>query len=235
MTTVDVWLIDTDTWDRGSAWHRLDADERHRAQRFLRPVDRSRFVVAHAALREVLGQHVGVPAHALRLTRRPCPSCGEPHGKPALDLPLAPEFNLSHSGRLVTVAIGGDRQVGVDVQEVTSVDHDTLARRFFSRGERHDVTSLPQSRAAERFHQLWARKEAVLKATGEGITADLAAVDTREGNDGRVIVTRPPHHSIVVRDLDVPNGYHAAVAAPADDWSLQSRWSGAGKVRGIEA
>lgn len=245
MTRIDVWVARFDEGPDGGAAGTaeaagvaeaeraglalLDTHERARAARFVRPVDRRRFVAAHALLRRTLADHTGVAPADLVIEGRPCVRCGEPHGKPGL-VGRGPEFNLTHSAGVVAVAVSSDRAVGLDVQESRNIDHRGLARRFFSPAERADIEARDDAAGLLRFHQLWARKEAVLKATGEGITAGLAEVDAREPAAGHVVVpARNELGPVMVVDVALPAAlalppagpaYAMAVAAPGTDWTV---------------
>lgn len=246
MTRIDVWVARFDEAPDGGAAGPdggaaeaaeragivlLDADELARAARFVRPVDRRRFVAAHALLRRTLAHHTGVAPANLVIEARPCVRCGEAHGKPGL-VGRGPEFNLTHSAGVVAVAVSSDRAVGLDVQEARDIDHRGLARRFFSPAERADIEARDDAAGQRRFHQLWARKEAVLKATGEGITAGLAEVDTREPAAGPLVVpARNELGPVMVVDVPLPASlalppagpaYAMAVAAPGTDWTVHA-------------
>src|SRR5439155_18901930 len=109
----------------------LDDEERHRSQRFVRPTDCSRFVLAHAALRLFLARCLGVePATVLYENGT--------HGKPRLVPGLGPlEFNLSHSEGLGLLAVARDRSVGVDVEHVRELpDALDVADTHFSVADR---------------------------------------------------------------------------------------------------
>jgi 4'-phosphopantetheinyl transferase len=235
---VDLWLTDVASWSEAAARSVLDTGELERADRFVRESDRCRFVVAHAALRHVLASEVGTDPAALTFTPRACRGCGGPHGKPAVfgaGGRTGPEFNLSHSGDVVAIAVSvgpadggsGGPGVGVDVQESGPLDHEALARRFYTSAERADVLARPAAASLDRFHQLWARKEAVLKATGEGIAGldgvevidpPTAMTAARPGWGPAVpgvvelVVVLPDDGPVAVADVAAPPGYRAAVA-----------------------
>lgn len=149
--------------------------DRARRSRLSRPADRRRLTAAWAVARVVLGAATGVHPDRL-LVDRGCPRCGGQHGKPWL--PARPDlhFSLAHSGSCVVVAAAFDTPVGVDVEEVAGLgpaDVDDLAGATLAGEERAALAGLP---AADRTHCLttcWTRKEAVLKATGDGLAAPV--------------------------------------------------------------
>ncbi|GAA2601700.1 4'-phosphopantetheinyl transferase superfamily protein [Dactylosporangium fulvum] len=195
MTVVDVWLVDAAVTAAEPAL--LDAAERARHAALGHSVDRHRFVVAHAAVRRVVAARLGVPPAEVCWTRGP-------NGKPLL-VGGALEVNLSHSGDLVLIAVAGDRPVGVDVQQVLpGLDVVAMAERFYPPAE----AALVASGGPGRFAELWARKEAVVKAAGDRLTRGLS-----------LPVAGPSPWSVahddgayVVADLDAPDGFRAAVA-----------------------
>jgi len=152
----------------------LSADELRRAGRFHHEHDRRRWVVARGTLRIILGHHLGARPEALAF------SAG-PHGKPGLagdHSHSGLEFNLSHSDDLALVALSNRSPVGIDVEKVRSLDDfDDLVSRFFSRRETALFLALPDLEKPAAFFNLWTRKEAWLKATGEGIGRFLHLVE----------------------------------------------------------
>ncbi|HEX5611275.1 MAG TPA: 4'-phosphopantetheinyl transferase superfamily protein [Burkholderiales bacterium] len=149
-------------------------DEVERANRFLVEKERNRFIVARATLRRLLAERLGVSPRAVRLARGT-------HGKPALAWPLSESglhFNVSHSQNLAAYAFSHGREIGIDVEAVRPMpDAEDVARRFFSRNERTAFFSLdPVDRCLAFFH-CWTRKEAFIKAIGDGLSHPLSAFD----------------------------------------------------------
>jgi 4'-phosphopantetheinyl transferase len=156
-------------------------------------------------LREVLSAcGAGDPAE-LRIARAP-------NGKPRLEQPGGDSlrFSLSHSGGLVAVAVARGREVGVDIQETRPVRGlQAIADRRFTTAEATELRRLDGDEQLALFHRLWVRKEAYLKATGEGLGGSLASFDA-------LAPDLPGGWELT--DLDVPDGYAGAVAlAPGPD------------------
>ncbi|MFJ9178098.1 4'-phosphopantetheinyl transferase family protein [Streptomyces sp. NPDC102360] len=151
----------------------------------------TRYAGAHAALRRVLARYLGTPPELIRFGRRPCPRCDHPeHGRPCVTDPATGlEFNLSRSGPYWILAVVADRQVGVDLEDARTLDFRGSAEHVMSdaelaylRGRRTE----PDQMAA--FFRCWTRKEAVVKASGVGIVADLRTVDVRPDRADLVLV-----------------------------------------------
>ena len=153
----------------------LTADETARADRFHFDHHRRRFTVGRGALRELLAAYLDAAPDDLHFVY------GE-KGKPFLDGPAAAgddlRFNLSNSHELALVAVGVGRELGVDVEHLRPMpDGEQIAERFFSRTERLELAGLPASRRDEGFFNCWTRKEAYLKAMGDGLTVALDRFD----------------------------------------------------------
>jgi 4'-phosphopantetheinyl transferase len=149
-------------------------DERERAERFLVERERQRFIAGRATLRRLLGERLGVSPRSVRLA-------AGAHGKPTLARPFSASglrFNVSHSEDLAAYAFADRREVGIDIEAVRPVeDAERIVRRFFSRSERNDFLSLPAVERCFAFFRCWTRKEAFIKAIGEGLSYPLAAFD----------------------------------------------------------
>lgn len=125
------------------------------------------------------------------------------------------DFNLSHSGDRVVVAITAGDRVGVDVEQIKhSRDWLALAERFFSRQEAAHLAACGESTdlLASKFHILWTAKEAALKARGCGISAGLAQTSICRAPDGRLQVLTPGTAALRLFVFWVAAGYPAAVA-----------------------
>jgi 4'-phosphopantetheinyl transferase len=183
----------------------LDAEESARAERFGRAEDRARFIVGRALLRLRLAAAAGVAPAAVRFAVGP-------HGKLAAD--VGPHFNLSHSGEYVAAALAEDA-IGVDVQEHRATsDRARLAAEVFSEPEA--VRAANAGFVDEVFFEIWAAKEAVVKADGRGIVAGLRTFATPPLSLAPRRITdlgaEPPHAPWSVARIEVAPGYSAATA-----------------------
>jgi 4'-phosphopantetheinyl transferase len=152
----------------------LSSDERERARRFRFERDRCRFIVGRARLRQMLAVRLGVAPAAIEI-------CYGARGKPALAPGFAESglrFNVSHCGGLAVYAFAQDRELGVDVEEVRPLpDADDVAARFFSARENQAYLALERAERALGFFNCWTRKEALIKALGDGLYHPLDAFD----------------------------------------------------------
>lgn len=149
-------------------WRILSAEERARADRLRYDRGPERFIAGRGALRILLGNALGIAPEAVRLRARPN---GKPELEGASDSDL--RFNLSHSGDLAAIAVAFGREVGIDLERLRPLDYDGLAERFFAERERSELKRLPADRRMLGFFNCWTRKEAYLKATGEGLSFPL--------------------------------------------------------------
>ena len=162
---------------RVAAWRAaLPAEEQARAARFRQPDDAARVVLGRTALRRVLGVRLGCSPAAVSLVPGP-------NGKPVLPPESPPwEFNLSHSGDWLLLALAWRRRVGIDVEAWRDLEYATLAELAFAPEERAALAAAPAAERAATFFAVWTRKEALLKARGLGLGAfplDEFAVEPR--------------------------------------------------------
>ena len=174
ITEVRVWSANLSSFQArvGEFFATLSDDERRRAERFHFRVDHDRFVISRALLRKLLGGYLGCKGHSLLF------SYGR-FGKPAL-MPNHPaiHFNVAHAKGWAAFAFCRAAQVGVDVEDVNRVvDWDGIASRFFAQEEVAWIRAAGKGRELAAFFRCWTRKEAVLKALGEGLNFPLTGVD----------------------------------------------------------
>lgn len=152
------------------SWRRfermLSAEEQARAARFRFAVDRSEYVAAHVLLRHMLAPMRSCSPAAIAFARTAS-------GKPFVADGRGPHFSLSHSRGLVACAACGENAIGVDVEPLDARSPVDLAGPCFTEAERRAFLALPEARRPRRFLDLWTLKEAVVKATGEGLSRDL--------------------------------------------------------------
>ena len=149
--------------------HRLEEvlsdDELERAARFRMEKHRRRFVVARAVLRMLLAAYTTTPAQAIRFRYGSA-------GKPSIDHSI--RFNMSDSDDCAIYAVTENREIGVDLELLRAMPHALqLAERFFSSPEVASLRSVNPARIDEAFFTCWTRKEAYVKARGEGLTVPL--------------------------------------------------------------
>ncbi len=176
----------------------LDRHEQERLARLRRPADAARYLAAHALTRIVLGSWLERPASALVIDRT-C-RCGQQHGKPAL-AGDGPAFSLSHAGDVVGVAVLDEGPVGLDVEVIRPMsDLAAMARHVGAPAE-------PSA-----FFRAWTRKEALLKATGDGLASPMAAIVLDADGVASWTGDGAPDGPVWLRDLSAPDGSPAAVA-----------------------
>lgn len=149
----------------------LSDEERARRDDFHRPQDARRFAAARLALRVVLGARTDLPPADIEIARAP-------GGKPRLARREAPRFNVSHSGPALLVALHARHAVGVDVERAEPpVDVGPLIPLVLTDREAAALPAGPPEARSWAFMRYWTIKEAVLKASGEGLARSLLAVE----------------------------------------------------------
>ena len=200
----------------------LSADERDRMERFRLEKDRRRYLIGRGLLRSLLGRYLDVVPQDLRFETT---AAGKPHlavGERQL------QFNLAHSGEYVLIAIANGRAVGIDVEEIRNdFEAEEIAARFFSPSEQRDLGTFAGRVKIEAFYNCWTRKEAYVKARGEGLSLPLDQFDVslRPGEPARLIATRPDSAEArrwQLIALDVADGYRAALVVEGQGWTLRS-------------
>lgn len=221
---VHVWRIGLDLAPSGLAKLQeiLVPDERERADRFHFEADRRRCVIGRGYLRLLLGKMLDLPAGSLQFDY-------DEFGKPSLISGQRQQlqFNVSHSGDLILIAITGGRAVGIDVERIrTDLDLDVVAERFFSENECRVLGSLVGHDRCEAFFACWTRKEAYLKARGVGLSLPLDMFDVSflPDEEPRLLATRQDPAEVGrwrLRELNVSAGYAAALAVSGQSWKLK--------------
>lgn len=154
--------------DLATAQTLLSPDEAARAARFHFPVHRDRFIAAHSWLRNTLSLYLETAPATISFLYS---EHNKPYLPPSTKLPL--QFNLSHSADLAVCAITHNQSVGIDIEKMEINSNTDLAKRFFSTEEYHVLMQSPEHERATVFYAIWARKEAILKATGKGLRIPL--------------------------------------------------------------
>jgi 4'-phosphopantetheinyl transferase len=199
----------------------LSADERDRAARFHFDRDRRRFMAGRGLLRLILARYLDRPPGSLRLSYGPRgkPALAESRGTPPL------RFNVSHAAGLALYAVGRDRELGVDVERIAPELEAGIAERFFSPREVAALARVPPDRRSESFFACWTRKEAYVKAKGDGLALGLDQFDVSlaPGEPAALLhVDGDPGETVrwSLLALDPGTGYAAALAVEGAGWRL---------------
>ena len=226
---VDIWRINlarqSDRIQRCSCL--LSPDEVQRASRFYFERDRRRFTVARGAMREILSRYAGLAAKDL------CFSYG-PKGKPELSGGLEHsgiKFNLSHSSEVALLAVTRGLIVGVDIEWIKAeFATEDIAEHFFSPIEVQTLQALPADQRAEAFFSCWTRKEAYIKALGEGLSVplDRFAVAFAPGLPAALLHVKVDPTELKrwsMYNIEVSEGYKAALVVEGKGHRLrQMQW-----------
>jgi 4'-phosphopantetheinyl transferase len=167
LPVVDVYRIFLPHWYESFAklFAVLGPLELAQASRYRFDKDRNKFVIGHGWLRRILGDRLKRPPESLELL------FGR-HGKPFV--PGDWEFNLSYGGSWVIIALADRIPVGVDLEPFRLVPEAlSIAQEYFSPDERELIERSAEPVRSRHFLTVWSRKEAYLKATGQGLTAPL--------------------------------------------------------------
>lgn len=206
----------------------LSEEEQRKTERFHSDKDRKRFIVTRGVLRTILSRYLDVEPNRLRLGYRS-------HGKPYLVEKSSGEeicFNLSHSHSLSLYAFTRSRQIGVDIEYIRPIpEADQIVARFFSLNEHSMWQQLSKDQKQEAFINCWTRKEAYIKARGEGLSLPLDQFDVSfdPGKRAALLITSGASDESsrwLLRAIQPGPGYVAALVVEGYDWQLKClEWS----------
>lgn len=223
---IDIWFAKID-------WLPLDVEkleavlsttELSRARRFRFMNDRNRYVVQQGVLRKLLAGYTGCESRQVDIRNNT-------NGKPYLagqknDAPI--QYSVSHSDTFVMYAFSLIDSIGVDIEKIRELpDMVDIVEQHFTRGEKYEFLSCPEDQRLMLFYRFWTRKEAVLKAQGDGLLKALDSVDVAVGRGPgpwRVKVTgKPVVEEYSLMDIDSPLCFAAAgaVAGPIVEISVR--------------
>lgn len=176
------WRLDVTPMRLAELAGHLSGEERARADRFVTPLHRDRFIAGRGRLREILARYVDEAPQALGFAYND-------HGRPSLCESAAPHFNLSHTGGLAILAVCDDMPVGIDIERMRPIEVE-VARRYFSDAEVRALETLAGEAWLQGFYRCWTRKEAVIKALGLGLSMPLESFDVTLAPEAPARLTR---------------------------------------------
>jgi 4'-phosphopantetheinyl transferase len=207
----------------------LSIDERARAGRFYFEEDRKRFIIRHGILRMILGYYLGVKAGELQFSH------GR-NGKPRLADTFRNRtipFSMSSSEGLALYGFTRNREIGIDVECVRDIpEMDQIAELIFSAAEALAYHALPEHLKREVFFASWTRKEAFLKATGDGLSRPLDKIELTvdAAKPARLLEMNGASRTACrwsIHDLKPTSGFAAAIVAEGQGFGLRCwQWTG---------
>jgi 4'-phosphopantetheinyl transferase len=191
----------------------LTTDELARAGRFRFAKDRNQFIIGRGLLRVLLGRYLVRKPEQLRFRY-------SSYGKPSLEdgIQAGLQFNLSHSHQMALLAFTRGRNVGVDIEYMRpGVEFEQLAQHFFSPTECAVLLDMVPALRKETFYNCWTRKEAYIKARGEGLSIplDMFDVSLRPGEPAALLQCREDQAEVARWSLHalMPGELYAAALA----------------------
>lgn len=220
---VHLWQAKLDDHEAGSLRLLLAEDEISRADRFHFAKDRNHYTVARGLLRKLLAVYIGIGPAELRFTYAE-------KGKPSLTESQRGliNFNLAHSHGMALYAFSRGREIGVDLEFLREdFAGEDIAERFFSPREIETLRAVPAALRKEAFFNCWTRKEAYIKARGEGLSMPLDEFDVSlaPGEPAALLGNQKDPTEVsrwTMQSIPMPCGYVAALVVPAADWRLKS-------------
>jgi 4'-phosphopantetheinyl transferase len=206
---IHVWRTTLDQPPSRLAHHLpcLSEDERARAMRFHFEEHRRDFIFGRGFLRTILARYLGIDRSQVKLEYTS-------YGKPSIaGIGTSPPlfFNLTHSHQLALLAVTREAEIGIDVEYVRGVD-DGIPERYFSPSEVAALRALPEHLQQEAFFNCWTRKEAYMKARGNGLSLALDEFDVS-------LVPGAPAAILDIRDgMEEPSAWNIEHLAPVDGY-----------------
>jgi 4'-phosphopantetheinyl transferase len=188
----------------------LDQRDRERAARFKFPADRARFTLGRAMVRKCLGHYLEQPAETVELAYTDL-------GRPFFPADKKLQFSISHTQDLVGVAVTEGAQIGIDLEAISPhLDLIELAERIFSPDDLAIFQAYSAREKVAAFYRAWTRKEAYLKARGEGIAEGLQEISVSMAPE-EVLSIRDNRHASAsgkwhLISLPLPGGYAGTLA-----------------------
>jgi len=190
----------------------INEEERARAARFLNPAHGDQFALVRGSLRCCLAAYLDIPANKIEFEFN---QYGKPLIRPAQNA-MALQFNVSHSHHMAVFVFTLRQRIGIDIEYMKPLKNMAgLAQHVCSPGEWREFNALDGSQCEAAFFRLWTRKEAFIKANGQGLSMGLRSIYV--GLQETDIINRVQYEghwlgNWFIKDLHCPQDYKMAVA-----------------------
>ncbi len=180
----------------------LSPEELLRSRRFFKAEDRDRYIISRAILKQLSGLYINTAPESIEIVR-------DQNKKPIIKDFEHLHFNISHSGNCVAFAFSGS-SVGIDVEFINNdFDYKPIAAICFTDSEINFAEE--SNKPADEFFKLWTRKEALLKATGEGLHDDMNKLNCLNDPFSSDI-TDTDYDSYRINTFEIAKNYIASIA-----------------------
>jgi 4'-phosphopantetheinyl transferase len=152
----------------------LSTDEKERDSHFIFQRDKNRFIMRHGILRTLLGTYLDITPDRIRLQhgKNGKPSLMDSYGVKQVN------FSLSHSEDTAVFAFSNQCELGIDIEKIRNIpEMEKIFEQYFSAKEHETFRLLTKNKRREAFFNCWTRKEAYIKATGNGLYTPLDSFD----------------------------------------------------------
>ena len=217
--TIHIWKINYSDFDNeeSALLNNLSKQETNRANKFYFSIDKKRYLLTRALLKNILSRITDTPARQLHFKFNE-------HGKPYLESFKHIYFNISHSGDIGLLAVTDCAAIGIDVEQYRKrLQLREIAERFFSKYETDILLNLPDNQKISAFFSCWTRKEAFIKALGLGLTLPLKNFDVtlQPAEKAKLVEIRHKNEKAAdwtLKDIPLENDYAAAYAVKFKDF-----------------
>lgn len=215
---IDIWLCDLKNLSTNidQFYSKLSEDEQDRAEKLKIGSKRQQYIITRGSLRKYLGLLAEADPAVFKFKYLK-------HGKPILEESSQYadiSFNVSHSNDIALIAISRKQNIGIDVEKINyEIDPQTLVSRFFSKAEQSEFNALPKTIKAKAFCACWTRKEAFIKAIGDGVAYGLDKFDVSvdpETQQPKISLHKPSTEIWSALNLHINNDYMACLVSNTD-------------------
>lgn len=182
-----------------SCYSILSLGEKKKADRFYFKKDSDSYIISHGFLRNILCDYIPFSAKEILFKTNP-------FGKPGIiDVQNINEvkFNISHSGDYCLIAITRYNEIGVDIEKIRDIkEYMKLAERFFSSYENSIIKDIEEAKKLHCFYTIWTQKEALIKASGEGLSFGLSHWSSQFRQSNYSISVNNISYDMIVFNID---------------------------------
>lgn len=184
----------------------LNKEEKEKAAKYHFSRDRISYICCRGTLRLILSRYINTPPENIIFEYNN-------YGKPYLINNQNTEeykFNISHSGDLCIIAINIQKEIGVDIEKVRKIDDlENIAKRYYTKNEYKKIIDSYENRISN-FFLIWVQKEALIKASGKGLSYGLEHWETQ--NTDNVYTVNFLNETFIIKTFHVDKNYCAALS-----------------------